>query len=117
MSTSLRAYLIWILKANVVIWVVNVVLFFILHFSDVKFSVSGYFSVISLFEAGLSFLIGGALAFSGSALPHKAKEHVLKSNEPWSIENLRSSEKRANKYLILGAVLFVECLIVSILAV
>ena len=112
-----RKSLFWVLKANIVIWVVNSVLFIILDLFGNGWGKSGYFSKISLVEAGIFFLIGGALVFSGSVLPSKVKEQILKSNEKWSIENLRNSEKRANKYIILAVILFVECLIVSLLGV
>jgi hypothetical protein len=78
---------------------------------------SGYFSKITLLETGIAFLIGGAIAFSGSIFPSKAKEHVLKSDEKWSIERLRESEKRANKYIFLAVFLFVESIIISFLGV
>ena len=107
--------LIWVLKANLVIWVINSVLFVILLVLGFSWANSGYFSKITLLETGVSFLVGGALAFSGSALPSKAKEQILKKDEEWSIEKLRSSEKRANKYLVLAVILFVECLIASFL--
>ncbi len=105
---------IWVLKANAVIWVINVVLFIILFFGF-SWVISGYFSKITLLETGISFLIGGAMAFSGSALPAKAKDQILRKDEPWSIDSLRSSEKRANKYLILAVIVFIECLAASFL--
>ena len=111
-----RKSFIWILKANLVLWAINVaVLFAILLFVGFNWVDSGYFSKITLLETGVAFLVGGAMAFSGSALPSKAKEQVLRKEEDWSIETLRSSEKRANKYLILAVILFLECLAVSFL--
>jgi hypothetical protein len=74
---------------------------------------SGYFSKITLIETGVSFLVGGALAFSGSILSSKTKEYVLKSDEQWSIEKLRKSERKANKYIILAVILFVESILIS----
>jgi hypothetical protein len=112
-NSSWQKSFIWILEANLIIWSINGLVFAILFFSSVKSAVSGYFSIITLFETGLALLIGGALAFSGAALPNKMKGQIQKSDEQWSIEKLKSSEKRANKYLILAAVMFVECLIVS----
>jgi hypothetical protein len=88
-----------------------------LFFSGTKLAVSSYLSIITLLETGLALLIGGSLAFSGAALPNKMKGQIQKSDEQWSIEKLKSSEKRANKYLILAAVMFAECLLVSFLGV
>jgi hypothetical protein len=108
--------LIWLLKANLVIWVVNAILLLILSFSGsnvINLAFSGYFSKVTLLETGISFLVGGMLAFSGSVLPSKAKEYAFKSDERWSIEKLKKSEKNANKYLILAAILFVESILVS----
>ena len=109
--------LIWFLKGNLVVWAVNGVLFAILGLSGFGWAnliVSGYFSKITFVETGVAFLVGGALAFSGSLLPNKAREQILKTaDEPWSMEKLRRGEKRANKCIILALILFVESLLVA----
>jgi hypothetical protein len=103
-----------------IIWAANGFLFAILVLggsSLTNLASSGYFSKVTLLETGIAFLISGAIAFSGSILPSKAKEYVRKSDENWSIEKLRKSEKRANKYIFLAVFLFVESLIISFLGV
>jgi len=115
-SLHWQKQLIWVLKANLIIWTANIFLFAILVFSGsevINLAFSGYFSKITLLETGVSFLIGGAFAFSGSVLPSKAKEYALKSDERWSIEKLRKSEKRANKYIILAIIMLIESIIIS----
>jgi hypothetical protein len=114
-NSSWQKSLVWILKANLVIWSINASIFAILVFSGAKSAVSSYFSIVTLLETGLALLIGGALAFSGAALPNRMKGQIRKSDEQWSIEKLKSSEKRANRYLILAAIMFAECLTVSFL--
>lgn len=107
---------IWILQRNLIIWAINGMLFAVLvlsGFSLTNLALSGYFSKMALLETGVSFLVGGALAFSGSILPNKAKEYVHKSDEQWSIEKLRKSEKRANKYIFLAVILFTESILIS----
>jgi hypothetical protein len=113
MHLSWRSALIWMLKANLVVWAFNAIIFGIFYFSHVAFSAANYFTLITLLESGISLLIGGAIAVSGSALTRKVLEQPGKPNEPWSVEKLKKSEKKANKYLILAAVLFVQCLIIS----
>jgi hypothetical protein len=116
--SNLRMWTIWILKGNLVIWSVNALLFVILVSSGSALSglvSSGYFSKMTLLETGICFLVGGAIAFSGSVSSSKTKEYIRKSDERWSIEKLRKSEKRANKYIVLAILLFVESLIVSFL--
>ncbi|MCW4047260.1 MAG: hypothetical protein NWE99_06830 [Candidatus Bathyarchaeota archaeon] len=111
---------IWLLQRNLIIWAVNGLLFAILvmfGFNLADLALSGYFSKITLLETGIAFLVGGVLAFSGSILPSKVKEYLRKSEEQWSIEKLRKSEKRANKYILLAAILFVESIAVSFLGV
>ena len=114
-SSYWRMSFIWIIKANLVVWAINAIIFAILFFAGLRWATPGFFSKITLVETGISFLIGGALAFSGSALPSKEKSQVLRSRDDWSIDKLRSSEKRANKYLILAVIFFLECLLVSFL--
>ncbi len=111
---SWRIWLIWILKGNLVVWCINFLLLALLAFSGSNFNdliFSGYFSKITLLETGIALLIGGALAFSGSVLPSKAREHILKSDGTWSMEKLRKSEKRANKYIVFALVLFFESIL------
>ena len=108
---------VWVLKADLIVWVINACLFAVLTFAGLKWVSPSFFSRISLFETGVAFLVGGAVAFAGSALTTKVKGQVLRKDEEWSIDELRSSEKRANKYLILAVILFVECLIASFLGV
>ena len=114
---SLKPYLIWNIKANLAVWTINAILFaiFVLLGSTATSLVSsGYFSKITLLETGIAFVIAGALAFSGSVLPSKAKEYALKTGEPWSMEKLKKSEKNANKYIVLAAILFLECVAISL---
>ncbi len=114
---SLRSWLIWLLKANAVVWAINAVLLAILIFSGTSLSslvFSGYFSKITLIETGVIFVVAGAIAYSGSVLPSKAKEYVLKSEEKWSMEKLRKGEKIANKFIVLAGFLFLVSLIISI---
>ncbi len=118
--SSLRKWFFWFLKGNLLIWFVNVLLLVFLVLSGSAFSglvSSGYFSKMILLETGILFLVGGAIAFSGSVSSSKTKEFIGKSNEQWSIEKLRKSEKRANKYIVLAILLFVEALIVSFLGI
>lgn len=103
-----------------VVWAINVLLLVVLVLlsSSLANLVSlHFFSIITLLETGTAFLVGGALAFSGSILPSKAKDYVFKSEEKWSVDKLRESEKRANKYLILAVVLFVESILISLFGV
>jgi hypothetical protein len=112
--------LVWVLKGNLIIWAVNALLFAILVLSGStlnSLAFSGFFSKITLLETGVSFLVGGALAFSGSVLPSKTKEYVFKSDEQWSVEKLRKSERKANKYIILAVILFIESILISFLGV
>jgi hypothetical protein len=115
-NSAWRMQLVWVLKGNLIVWAVNALLFAILVLSGstlVGLASSGFFSKIALLETGVSFLVGGALAFSGSVLTSKTKEYVLGSDEQWSMEKLRKSEKRANRYIILAVILFAESILLS----
>jgi hypothetical protein len=116
--SNLRMWTIWILRGNLVVWSVNALLFVTLVMSGSILSSlvsSGYFSKMTLLETGICFLVGGAIAFSGSVSSTKIKELIRKSDEQWSIDKLHKSEKRANKYIALAILLFVESLVVSFL--
>lgn len=117
-STEWKSLAIWQLKANLGLWIVNGLLL-------VAFSLVGngflqvlnleFFSKLTFVETGIVLVIGGLVAFSGSVSAAKSKEFILKSNERWSMEKLRLSEKRSIKFLILGLILFVESLLISLL--
>jgi hypothetical protein len=111
-----RAFSIWLLKATLIILAVNALFLAVLSISGNSLNsiiFSSFFSKITLFESGATFLIGGALAFSGSVLIGKAKEQLLKSEEKWSMEKLRKRENTANKYIAFAVILFFASLIIS----
>jgi hypothetical protein len=109
---------IWELKAIALIWLINgiVVLMLILMGNDFQTLLAAtIFSKLTLLESGITFLIGGIIAFSGSVSASKSKEVLLKSREQWSIEKLKLSEKTANNYLLLALIILVISIIISIL--
>lgn len=115
---TLPTWFIWLGKANLIVWTINAVVFVVLAgviSGWVALFSSGYFSKITLLETGIAFLVAGAIAFSGSVLPSKAKEYGRKTGEEWSVDKLRKSEKKANKYIVLAIILFLESLLISFL--
>ena len=106
----------WEIKLNAIIWAANFLIFVILTLAVHNTALmSAYFSKISFLETGITFLVGGIIAFSSSVLPSKAREYVSKKEEHWSIDTLKIGEKRANKYLLLATMLFVESILISVL--
>jgi hypothetical protein len=106
----------WIIKGNLILLMVNTIIFALMPlfgFSFIAAISSDFFSKVLFVETGIAFLVGGAIAFSGSVSSNKTKEYIRKSDERWSIEDLRRSEKRANKYIILAIVLFLESILTS----
>lgn len=116
-NLSWRTWLIWLLKANAVIWVFNALVLAIFVFSGSNLTgliFSAYFSKITLVETGVVLVVAGAAAYSGSVLPNKAKEHIFKTGEEWSLERLRKGEKTANKFMAFAGILFLTSLIISL---
>jgi hypothetical protein len=112
-----QTYAIWLLKANLVIWAINGMLLPVLVLFGYNISSlisSDYFSKITFFETGVALLIGGALAFLGSASASKNKELITKTQEEWSIDQLKKSEKKANKYLIFAVIMFAQSILLSL---
>ncbi len=112
-----RSWATWLLKSISIIWVINAALiavFSLLGFDLASLIFSGFLSKITLLETGIAFLFAGAIAFSGSILPSKAKEYAKKTEEKWSMDKLRRGEKRANRYIVLAVILFAESLFISI---
>ncbi|MFB3889308.1 MAG: hypothetical protein ACE14S_07435 [Candidatus Bathyarchaeia archaeon] len=119
MSEKWRHALIWIIKANAVTWTVTLCLFgvlLLLGFDASGLVVSRYFSKVLFLESGILLLVGGLVAFGSGIFSSKVREHVFKSGEEWSMEKLRKGEKRANLFILAGALLFAQSLLVSLLA-
>jgi len=115
-----KTQIIWFLKANLVIWAINgAILLIVVLFGYNVFSLvsSGYFSKITFLETGVTLLVGGTLAFLGSASATKNKEIINKTHEEWSIDKLKKSEKRANKYFIVAAIMFAQSILISLLGI
>ena len=115
---SLRATAIWILEVNLVVWAANVLILAILVLSGSSLSgllSTGLFSKLTLLETGIALIVAGAVAYSGSVSASKTKQYIRRSDEEWSIDKLKRSEKKANKYIILALLIFAESLAVSLL--
>jgi hypothetical protein len=105
----------WTIKLNIIIWAANCLIFVVLTLVNHNALLPAFFSKVSFFETGMTFLVGGIIAFSSSVLPSKAREYVSKKEEHWSIDTLKVGEKRANKYLLLAIILFIESILISVL--
>ncbi len=118
MARSWRQLSIWILKAHIVVWAIDFVflafLVLLLNFDFFVLMGTGYFSKMLLLEAGVVFLVGGAIAMSSSIFAGKVREHVLHSEEKWSVEKLRKGEKRADLFILAGILFFVESFLVAL---
>ena len=105
----------WVLKVNLIILVIDLLL---LPFLSLFFRVSvltlvrgGVFSMILLLESGIVFLVAGLIAMSSSIFPSKVREHIFHSGEEWSQEKHKKSEEKANVYILMGTLLFLESVI------
>lgn len=115
MSTDWRRSATWMLKVNIIFLVIDIALLMLLSqfFRVDVFSLvhSGFFSMLLLLDSGIIFLIGGIIAMSSSIFPSKVREHVLHSHETWSQEKHRKSERKANLYILMGILLFLESVV------
>lgn len=105
----------WALKVNLAFLIIDLLLlpFFSLFFevSVLMLVKDGFFSTMLLLDSGIIFLVGGLIAFSSSIFPSKVKEHVFHSEEKWSQEKHRKSERKANLYILTGILLFLESIV------
>ena len=115
MPWNWRQPILWVLKVNLFFLVIDLLLLLFLAlllrvsvFSLVK---AGFFPMTLLLDSGIVFLAGGLMAMSSSIFPSKIREHVLHSDEKWSEERQKKSERKANLYILTGIVLFLESVI------
>ena len=66
-----------------------------------------FFTLLTLIEAALLFVIGGALDVGGSLSFHKMMHHVSKTEGEWSAEGHKSALSRAAPIILAGFILFV----------
>lgn len=50
-----------------------------------------------------------------SIFPSKIREYIFHSDEEWSEETQKKSERKANLYILTGIILFLESLISAVL--
>ncbi len=115
MPQNWRPALIWVLRVNFIFLAIDL---FLLLFLSMFLKVTvftlvedGFFSLILLLDSGIIFLMGGLVAMSSSIFPSKVREHVFHSDEKWSQEKHKKSEKKANLYILAGILLFLESLV------
>lgn len=72
------------------------------------------FGTVSLAEGAAFLVLAGGMDYTASVFPSKVRQHLLKSGEEWSAERHRRTQSNALKYLVVGAVLLVEALVVPV---
>jgi hypothetical protein len=114
MPWNWRQPILWVLKVNLTFLMIDLLLLLFLAlllrvsvFSLVK---AGFFPMTLLLNSGIVFLAGGLIAMSSSIFPSKIREYVFHSDEKWSQEKQKKSERKANLYILSGVILFLESL-------
>jgi len=105
----------WVLKVNLTFLAVDLLLllFLSLFLGVSVFSLvsAGFFPMMLLLNSGIIFLAGGLVAMSSSIFPSKIREYIFHSDEKWSEEKQKKSERKANLYILTGIILFLESVI------
>ncbi len=65
-----------------------------------------YFTLFTLIEAALLFLMGGAIDVGGSLSFSKVRDKVTKAEKVWSAEGHRRAQSRAAPFIVTGIILF-----------
>lgn len=66
-----------------------------------------YFTLVVLVQAGLLFVIGGAVDFSGSLAYRRIADHATKTEKGWSFGHYKQKQARIAAYVVAGIVLVV----------
>ncbi len=66
-----------------------------------------FFTLMTLMESALLFLIGGAIDVGGSLSFHKLMSHVSKAQSDWSPQGHRNAQSRTAPIVLAGVILFV----------
>ncbi len=66
-----------------------------------------YFTLLTLAEAALLFLLAGVLDIGGSLSFSKLRDHMAKTEKGWSMQEHRRAQSRAAPLIVTGVILFV----------
>jgi hypothetical protein len=66
-----------------------------------------YFTLFTLVEAAILFLVGGAMEFGGSLSFRRVMDYVSKTESAWSIEGHQKAQSRALPLIVAGIILLV----------
>ena len=115
MPWSWRGAVTWVLKVNLFFLLINLVLLLVLSFffevAIFMLAEDGVFSMLLLLDSGIIFLAGGLMSMASSIFFSKVRVHVFHSEEKWSQEEQKKRESKANLYILMGIVLFVESIV------
>jgi hypothetical protein len=64
-----------------------------------------YFTLFTLAEAALLFLMGGGWDISGSLSFSRIMDHVAKREHAWSVERHRRAQSTATAFIVAGVIL------------
>ena len=74
----------------------------------------GFLAILLFFEAGLMFLIGGAVEMTSTVFFSKVREYVFHSREVWSIDEYKKGRRKALLYIFIGLFLFAESIVLAL---
>jgi len=119
MPWNWRQRVTWILKVNLTFLVIDLLLLpflsLFLGVSVLSLVKAGFFPTMLLLNSSIIFLAGGLIAMFSSIFPSKIREYIFHSDEKWSEETQKKSERKANLYVLAGIILFLESLISAVL--
>lgn len=108
-----------VLKVNLIFLVIDLLLLLLssvfLGVDVLSLVKAGFFPMMLLLNCGIIFLAGGLVAMSSSIFPSKIREYIFHSDEKWSEEKQKKSERKANLYILTGIILFLESLVSAFL--
>jgi hypothetical protein len=64
-----------------------------------------YYTLFTLAEAALLFLVGGAMDVRGSLSFSRVRDHVTKSEKAWSADAHRKAQSKAAPFIVGGLIL------------
>ena len=71
------------------------------------------FVLLALVEGAILLLIAGSLDLTSSVFYTKVRELLYKSREQYSLTEHNQAQRRANAYIVLGAVMIAESVLIS----
>lgn len=115
---KIRPFILFAFKINGIILAINLLILAVILLiwgkSIENLDPTSIIDNLLFLEAGLALLVGGATEVTSTASFSRIRETIFRTKENWTSETYRKGRQRALQYILIGALLTVESLLLAL---